>query len=51
VLPSHAAVETLSFDLATNTPLPVSARGIADDDNDRCGGDAHHDSDHLPDLL
>ena len=49
-LPSHAATVTLSFDLTTDTPLPVSARGIAGDDNDRHGGDAHHDSDRPPDL-
>ena len=49
-LPSHAAAVTLSFDLTTETPLPVSARGIADDDNDRRGGNACHDSDRPPDL-
>ena len=49
MLPSHdAAAVTLSFDLTTDTPLPVSARGIADDDNHRRGGDVRHDSDHPP---
>ena len=47
---SHAATVTLSFDLTTATPLPVSARGIADDDNDRRSGDARHDSDRPPDI-
>ena len=49
-LPSHAVAVTLLFDLTADTLLPVSARGIADDDNDCRGGDAHHDSDHPPDL-
>ena len=49
-LPSHAVAVTLSFDLTADTPLPVSAQGIAGDDNDRRGGDALHDSDRPPDL-
>ena len=49
-LPSQAATVTLSFNLTADTPFPVSARGIADNDNDRRGGDAHHDSDRPPDL-
>jgi hypothetical protein len=40
----------LSFDLTADTPSPVSARGIADDDNDRRGGDARNDSARPPDL-
>ena len=49
-LPSHAAAVTLSFDLTSDTPSPVLAQGIADDDNDYHGGDAHHDSNRPPDL-
>jgi len=49
-LSSYAATVTLSFDLTADAPLPVSARGIADNDNDRRGGEAHHDSDRPPDL-
>ena len=49
-LPSHTATVTLSFDLTASTPLPVSARGIADNNNDRRGGIALHDSDRPPDL-
>ncbi len=49
-LPSHAAAATLSFDLTADTPSPVSARGIADDDNDHRGGDARNDSARPPDL-
>ena len=37
VLPSHAAAEALPIDLTADTPPPVSARGIADDENDRRG--------------
>ena len=40
----------MSFDLTTDTPLPVSTRGISDNDNDHRGGDAHNDSDRPPDL-
>ena len=46
-LPSHAAVVTLSFDLTADTPSPVLARGIADDDNDRRCGDGPPDLPHL----
>ena len=49
-LPSHVAMGTLSFDLTTDTPLLVSARGIADNDNDHCCRNAHHDSDRPSDL-
>ena len=51
-LPSLAAAAATSlFDLTADTPSPVSARGIADDDNKNCrGGDAHHDVDRPPDL-
>ena len=50
-LPSHdAAAVTLSFDLTTNTPLPVSARGIADNDKHRRSGNARHDSYRPPNL-
>ena len=48
-LPSHAAAVTLSIDLTADTPPPVSARGIADDVNDRRGGDARNVSDRPPD--
>ena len=48
-LPSlAAAAATLSFDLTADTPSPVSARGIADDVNDRRGGDARDGSDRRP---
>ena len=40
-LPSHAAAVTLSFDLTADTPPSV---------NDRRGGNARHDFDHLPNL-
>jgi len=49
-LPSHAVMVTLSFDLTADTPLPISARGIADNDNDHRGGNARNDSDCPPDL-
>ena len=49
-LSSYAAAESLSIDLTANTLPPVSARGIADDINDRRGGDARNDSDRPPDL-
>ena len=57
-LPSHEVAVTLSFDLTanTNTPPPVSARGIADDENyhrgggDAGGGDARNDSNRPPDI-
>ena len=50
-LTSHAATETLPIDLTADTPPPVSARGIADDENDRRGGDdARNDFDRPPDL-
>ena len=50
-LPSHAAAEALPINLTTDTPTPVSARGIADNENDRRGGsDSRNDSDHPPDL-
>ena len=48
-LPSlAAAAATLSFDLTADTPSPVSARGIADNDNNRRGGDARNGSDRRP---
>jgi len=50
-LPSLAAAAATSlFDLTADTPSPISARGIADDDNDCRGGNAHHDVDRQPDL-
>jgi hypothetical protein len=49
-LTSHAAAETLPIDLTADTPPPVSARGIADDENDHRGSDARNDSDRPPDL-
>ena len=50
-LPSHVAAEALPIDLTADTPHPVSARGIADDENDRRGGDAaRNDFDRPPDL-
>jgi hypothetical protein len=51
VLPSDAAAETfLPINLTADTPPPVSARGIADDENDRRDGDSRSDSDRPPDL-
>jgi len=44
-----AAVSSL-FDLTAGTPTPVSARGIADGDNDHHGSDARHESNRLPNL-
>ncbi len=38
------------LDLTTKTPSPVSARGIADDNNDCRGGDPRHDADRPPDI-
>ncbi len=50
-LPSHVAAEALPIDLTADTPPPVSARGIADDENVRRGGDdARNDFDRPPDL-
>ena len=49
-LPSHAVMGTLSFDLTADTPLPILAQGIANNDNDHLGGDARNDSDCPPDL-
>ena len=50
-LPSLTTVAATSlFDLTAGTRPPVSARGIADDDNNRCGGNARHDSDRPSDL-
>ena len=50
-LPSHVAAEALPIDLTADTPPPVSARGIADDENVRRGGDdAHNDFDRPPYL-
>jgi hypothetical protein len=50
-LPSLAAAAATSlFDLTAGTPPPVSARGIADDDNDPRGSNACHDSDRPPNI-
>ncbi len=49
-LSSNAAAGSLSIDLTANTLPPVSACGIADDINDRRGGDARNDSYRPPDL-
>ncbi len=41
----------MPIDLTADTPPPVSARGIADDENyRRGGGDSRNDSDRPPDL-
>jgi hypothetical protein len=45
MLPPPAAI-----DLTADTPSPVSACCIADNDNDHHGGNARHDSDHPPGL-
>ena len=48
---SDVAAEALPIDLTVDTPPPVSARGIADDENVRRGGDdAHNDIDRPPYL-
>ena len=48
-LPVAAAVSSF-LNLTADTPSPVSAQGIAGDDNDCRNGDAHHHADHPPDL-
>ena len=49
-LPSHVAAEALPIDLTADTPPPpVSARGIADDENGG-GNDVRNDFDRPPDL-
>ena len=48
---SDAAAEALPIDLTADTPPPVSARGIADDENIcRGGDDARNDFDRPPYL-
>jgi hypothetical protein len=49
-LSSNAAAGSLSIDLTADTPPPVSACGIADDVNDRRGGDERNDFYRPPDL-
>jgi hypothetical protein len=46
----HVVTATSLFDLTADTPPPVSARGIADDENDHRGGDARDDSNRPPDI-
>ena len=49
--PSHVAAEALPIDLTADTPPPVSARGIADNENyPRGGDDVRNDFDRPPYL-
>ena len=50
LLSLDAAAATSLFDLTADTPSPVSARGIVNDDNDHSGGNVRHDSDRPHDL-